>query len=153
MLALDLGTKLGWALLRADGRVESGRVDFTPRRAEGEGMRFLKFRAWLHEIKRRIEAAGEALVMVRYEVVNFIMEGQAYAAHVWGALWGHLLAWCEYHGIAYRGFQPATIKKAATGSGRASKPEVAAAMRQRGYPSATSDEADALALLLIPVTA
>lgn len=153
MLALDLGTKCGWALLRADGQVESGRVDFSPKATEGEGLRFLKFRAWLHETKRRVEAAGETLVMVRYEIINFVMDGQAYAAHVWGAFWGHLLAWCEHHGIACRGVQPSTIKKAATGSGRASKPEVAAAMRKRGYPSATLDEADALALLMIPVTA
>ncbi|CBA17099.1 hypothetical phage-related protein [Xanthomonas albilineans GPE PC73] len=44
ILALDLGTRTGWALQHSDGTITSGTEPFTPQRFEGGGMRFLRFK-------------------------------------------------------------------------------------------------------------
>src|SRR3546814_21044547 len=49
LLALDLGTKTGFAV-GTPGCVVTGRWDFSPRRFEGGGMRYLRFRRPLDEI-------------------------------------------------------------------------------------------------------
>lgn len=46
VLALDTATKTGWA--HTNGT--SGVQDFTPRRGDSPGMRYIEFRAWLHRI-------------------------------------------------------------------------------------------------------
>ncbi len=51
ILALDLGTMTGWALRGSDGHITSGSESFRPQRFEGGGMRFLRFKRWLTEIK------------------------------------------------------------------------------------------------------
>jgi hypothetical protein len=51
ILALDLGTSTGWALQTPDGRTISGVESFKPGRFEGGGMRYLRFRRWLTELK------------------------------------------------------------------------------------------------------
>src|SRR3546814_11603237 len=48
LLALDLGTKTGFAV-GTPGCVVTGRWDFSPRRSEGGGMRSLRFRRQLDE--------------------------------------------------------------------------------------------------------
>ena len=58
VLALDLGTTTGWALRTADGRVTSGTQSFKPGRFEGGGMRSLRFRRWLTELKATTEGLG-----------------------------------------------------------------------------------------------
>jgi len=52
VLALDLGTKTGWALHGADQSITSGTVLFKNDRWQGGGMRFLLFNQWLTEIKQ-----------------------------------------------------------------------------------------------------
>ena len=52
ILALDLGTTTGWALMGADGQITSGSQSFKPQRFEGGGMRFLKFKRWLTDVKQ-----------------------------------------------------------------------------------------------------
>ena len=52
ILALDLGTTTGWALRDNDGHITSGSESFRPQRFEGGGMRFLRFKLWLTEIKQ-----------------------------------------------------------------------------------------------------
>lgn len=150
LLALDLGTRCGFAIRRRAGAIESGSADFSPESSsEPEGRRFLRFRAWLHDQKRRLDTAGDAIELIRYERVDFLVPGQVYAAHCWGGFWATLAAWAEHHGIPCRGVATSTLKKAATGSGRAPKPAIMAAMRGRGFNPASSDEADALALLFV----
>ena len=56
ILALDLGTKTGWALFGRDGSILSGTESFMPRRFEGGGMRYLRFKRWITEIKRSADA-------------------------------------------------------------------------------------------------
>lgn len=147
-LSLDLGTRLGWALRWPSGKIEHGRQDFSPLSGCGEGTRFLRFRGWLHTQKARCELLGSPIDEVLYEEIAFIVPGQAYSAHVWGAMWGTLIAWAEHHGIPYKGISPSTLKKAVAGSGRAKKPAVMAAVRARGFAVVSHDEADAIAILL-----
>ena len=58
ILALDLGSKCGWATLDTEGRfeVESGVQDFSLVRGESPGMRYLRFRAWLAKVLMQSEA-------------------------------------------------------------------------------------------------
>ena len=70
------------------------------------------------------------------------------AAHVFGGLLATLTAWCEERGIPYQGVAVGSWKKHACGKGNASKDEVIAAMRERGFEPADDNEADAIAILL-----
>ena len=141
VLAIDLGTTTGWALHMSDGSITSGIQSFRPQRFEGGGMRYLRFRRWLAEIRT---AAGE-IHAVYFEEVR--RHAGVDAAHVYGGLMATLTAWCEHHNIPYQGVPVGTIKKHATGRGNAGKGEVMAAMRLLGHQPADDNEADALALL------
>ena len=66
VLALDPGLSLGWALRTPDGLVTSGTLDLRSRRFEGGGMRYLRFRQWLTEVKT---CAGE-LEAIHFEEVR-----------------------------------------------------------------------------------
>lgn len=148
LLALDLGTDTGWALRRGTGAVDYGTVSFSPARSDRDGLRFLRFRSWLHDLKRRLDVSGETLELIRYERVDFVRPGQVYAAHVYGAMWGTLTAWAEHHGIPYQGVAVSTLKKAVTGHGFSPKDAIIREIRRRGFDVQTSHEADALGLLL-----
>ena len=141
ILSLDLGTRTGWALLGRDGSITSGSESFKPQRFEGGGMRYLRFKRWLTEVKQ----SADGLDAVYFEEVR--RHAGVDAAHAYGGFMAQLTAWCEHHGIPYQGVPVGTIKKHATGSGRAGKDAVMAAVRARGHAPADDDEADALALL------
>ncbi len=49
ILAIDPGSKCGWALLK-DGMTESGVQDFRLKRGESAGMRFFRFKQWLYSM-------------------------------------------------------------------------------------------------------
>lgn len=140
-LALDLGTSTGWALRTADGRTVSGTESFKPGRFEGGGMRYLRFRRWLTELK----ATTEGLEAVYFEEVRRHIGVDA--AHAYGGFLATLTAWCEHHQIPYSGVPVGTIKKHATGKGNAGKDQMIAAMRVLGHEPGDDNEADALALL------
>ncbi len=140
-LALDLGTTTGWALRPRDSAIVHGFVSFRPQRFEGGGMRYLRFRRWLAEIK----ATAADIDAVYFEEVRRHVGVDA--AHVYGGLMATLTTWCEHHNIPYQGVPIGTIKKHATGKGNAGKDEIIAAMRTRGHPISDDNEADALALL------
>lgn len=140
ILALDLGTTTGWAL-HASGHVVSGSQSFKPGRFEGGGMRYLRFKRWLTEIK----ATTDGLGAVYFEEVR--RHAGVDAAHAYGGFLATLTAWCEHHQIPYSGVPVGTIKKHATGKGNAGKDEMIAAVRALGYAPGDDNEADALALL------
>ena len=141
ILALDLGTHTGWALRHRDGTTTSGSESFAPRRFEGGGMRYLRFKRWLTEVKH----SADGIEAVHFEEVR--RHAGVDAAHAYGGFLAHLTAWCEHHQIPYQGVPVGTIKKHATGRGNAGKAEVIAAMRAQGFDPADDNEADALALL------
>ena len=141
ILALDLGTTTGWALRGSDGNVTSGSESFRPQRFEGGGMRFLRFKRWLTELK----AVADGIDALHFEEVRRHVSTDA--AHAYGGFLATLTAWCEHHQIPYQGVPVGTIKKHATGKGNAGKDEVIAAIRARGHTPGDDNEADALALL------
>lgn len=141
LLCLDLGTSTGWALRNEYGSIISGTAHFKPRRFEGGGMRYLRFKHWLTETKNvtgRIDA-------VYFEEVRRHLGVDA--AHAYGGFIAHLTAWCEHHNIPYEGVPVGTIKQFITGKGNADKKAVIAAVAQRGHAPEDDNEADALALL------
>lgn len=136
ILALDLGTLTGYAMT---GSI-SGVWDFKPRRHEGGGMRYLRFRRMLDETH-----SSGALHAVYYEEVRRHIGTDA--AHVYGGLLGQLSAWCEEKEIPYQGIPVGTIKKHATGKGNADKAMMIENAIGRGWAPADDNEADALWLL------
>ena len=141
VLALDLGTSTGWALRTTDGHIVSGAECFKPGRFEGGGMRYLRFKRWLTEIK----ATTDGLGAIYFEEVR--RHAGVDAAHAYGGFLATLTAWCEHHQIPYSGVPVGTIKRHATGKGNANKEQVIAAMCALGHRPGDDNEADALALL------
>ncbi len=145
LLALDLGTHTGWAVRLKDGQIISDTEHFKPQRFEGGGMRYLRFRKWLTEIKQ----SGDGIDAVYFEEVRRHVGVDA--AHAYGGFMATLTAWCEHHAIPYLGVPVGTIKKHATGKGNAGKAEMVAAVTARGHTPADDNEADALALLYFAI--
>ena len=142
VLALDLGTITGWALSDESGAIISGTMSFRPDRFSGGGMRFLRFKRWLTEIKN---TAGGIDAIYLEEVRR---HAGTSAGQIYGGWLAILSAWCEHHSIPYQGVPVGTIKRHVTGKGNAPKQEVIAAVCARGFAPADDNEADAIALLL-----
>ena len=142
-MALDLGTKTGFAVLRADGKVESGQAKFELKDGEGQGARYVKFRRWLVEMKQ----AHPELAEIIYEQVMGHGAFQVISAHVYGGMLATLQAFGEHHQIAYRGVGVSTIKKQFAGHGKASKTDVIRQCEALGFRPCSDNEADAIALL------
>lgn len=143
ILALDLGTTTGWALRSVDAQITSGSQSFKPRRFEGGGMRYLRFKAWLDEIK----SMSGSIDAIYFEEVR--RHAGVDAAHAYGGFLATLTAWCEHNKIAYQGVPVGTIKKHATGKGNANKEQMIDAIRKKGHDVSDDNEADALALLYL----
>lgn len=147
LFAFDLGTRCGYAYTQ-DGVVHvelSGVMDFSSRRHEGGGMRFVRWRKALLDLLGDDEPR-----MVAYEEVA-AHKGSA-AAHVYGGLLGTLSEVCETRDIPYRGFSVGTIKRHATGKGNANKQMMIDAACERWGQSVEDDnQADALWLLDLAV--
>lgn len=149
VLALDLGTACGWALVDYDPTDMPGIEAFRPRygtfdlragQHAGGGMRYLKFRRELDAFKGQVDE-------VTYEIVRRHV-GTA-AAHVYGGLLAVLTGWCEENSIPYEGRTVQAIKKYISGTGNADKAAVVKAVEQRGFSPKNDNEADAIALLLL----
>jgi Holliday junction resolvasome RuvABC endonuclease subunit len=140
ILAFDLGTQTGWALL-TEGRVFSGSESFQTSRFSGGGMRFLRFRHFLDSLKQKADIKAVYFEEVRRHL-------GVDAAHIYGGFLAHLTAWCEDHEIPYQGVGVGTIKRHATGKGNASKDEIITAIKAKGFNPIDDNEADSLALLL-----
>lgn len=138
LLALDLGTRTGWAM--SGDPVIHGYADFRPGRYDGGGMRYLRFVRWLDEMHASRPISEVAFEEVRRHVGTD-------AAHVYGGLMAHLQSWCEMRNIPYQGVPVGTIKRHATGKGNADKAAMIAAVRALGHQVKDDNEADALALL------
>ena len=141
ILALDLGHATGWALAAPDGGITSGTERFRQDRWQGGGIKFLKFKRWLTELKGH---AGGLDLVVHEEVRRHLGVDSAHAFGGWLAI---LTAWCEHHGIPYEAVPVGTIKRHVTGRGNADKDAVIAAVRALGFDPQDDNEADALALL------
>ena len=142
LLALDLGTTTGWAMRTTDGVVTSGAATFKPGRYDGGGMRYMRFRGWLDELRR---CAGD-IQSIHFEEVR--RHAGVDAAHIYGGFLATLTGWCEHRVIPYQGVPVGTIKKFIAGKGNADKQAVIDAVRARGFSPTDDNEADAIAILL-----
>lgn len=141
-LALDLGTTTGFAWSAAKGALVSGTWDFKPKKYEGAGMRYLKFKQALDRLHARLP-----IEVIWFEAVR--RHAGTDAAHVYGGLMGHLESWCEAQEpkVPYEGVPVGTIKKSWTGNGAAKKDAMIAEAVRRGFEPDDDNEADAIALL------
>lgn len=141
VLAIDPATSCGWALWQPGWeQPESGTQVFGLQRGESPGMRFLRFRKWLSSmtddyspglyIYEQAHHRGGAATEL---CVGFVTRIQEEAAT---------------HNALHVPVHSATLKKWATGSGRAGKDEMIVRAEERwGVLPSTHDQADALILL------
>lgn len=139
ILCLDLGTKTGFAAHSRATGIVSGVKDFSTKRNEGGGMRYLKFKRWLDSINKG------AITEIHFEEVR--RHAGTQAAHVYGGLMGTLTLWCEENRIPYSSVPVGAIKKAATGKGNASKEQMIEAAKLAGFNPVDDNEADAIHIL------
>ena len=140
ILALDCGTKTGWASI-ADGRIESGVQDFSLKRGESKGIRFLRFNTWLDSMVKLTYPQ-----VVVYELAHF---RGGHATEILVGMTTRIEEFCESNNIEYSSIHSMTLKKFATGKGRANKEDMINVAREKfNKPDLSSDdEADALHVL------
>lgn len=136
-LAIDLGTKMGWAARFKNGEIFSGTLKFNG--STRQGVKFKQMREWL-ENQPKPDA-------VYYEMVYRHMGGAPACA--FGGFLAILQCYCEERGIPYHPVGVQAIKKHATGRGNAHKNAMIVAMQDRGHYPKDDNEADAIALLYL----
>ena len=139
LFALDIATKTGWAT-NIHGK-RSGVTEFAIKRGESPGMRFLRCRAWLNEMW---ELLNPKIQLIVYEQAHH-RGGAATAVCV--GLSTEVQAFAAEHDIEIMPVHTATLKKFATGSGRAGKLDMIRAAEARGWDPQDDNEADAALLL------
>lgn len=142
VLALDLATTTGWA--HSDGRSGVQRFDWAGKDA---GQRWDEFKAWLRSMLN-------AMRPLDYVVYEAALHQKGMAARVANSLVTIIEHECHLRGLHERGFHLSTIKKHATGSGRADKVAMweAARIRNPERKFETDDEVDAIWLLDLALT-
>jgi len=144
ILAIDLGSQLGWALAQRDGTIKGGSEAFAPGKHGGHGGRFLAFMAFLNQIRN---SHGEVHAVYFEDVKRH--QG-VLAAHAYGGFLAILQAWCYTNGrIPMYPLGVGQIKQAWTGKGNADKQKMIAAAKQRGFAPKDDNHADALAILML----
>lgn len=144
VIGLDLATRSGWAVLGLDGSyVASGSWACSPRARRAKADRWVRFASALTELLAGLE---DRVAVVAIERPIGRHNGGAVPAVAWGLVALAELA-AERRGIPSVRYPPPRVKRAATGSGSASKTAVAEAMASRyGVELKAGDEADALAV-------
>lgn len=146
ILALDLGTQLGWSTRDVNGNVRHGSISFHARKTDGPGQRWLRFAAHLSALKREL---GEIHVAY-YEDVKRHVGTQA--AHAYGAFEAQLQVFCDVNRIRLESIGVGQIKKSWTGRGNADKEAMVAEARRRGFRPVDDNAADSLAILHYAMT-
>jgi Holliday junction resolvasome RuvABC endonuclease subunit len=141
VLALDLGSKTGFAI-GSSGRVsESGVFQASMERGESRGMFFIRWGAWFKEMLSKLTPD-----LVVYEMPH--ARGGA-ATDVLVGLSTRVAEYCTAAGVEYGKVHSMTLKKWATGSGKANKEEMIVVAYERTLEKITSDDqADAILLCL-----
>jgi len=151
VLAIDPGTKCGWAL-RRDGDLTSGVWDLLPTRKTKHHTRWLNLWSCLDEIGP-VSCVAYELVMAHPSAgAKLGRKGPGFntrAAHVYGGIVAVIEMWADHRKVLVMGEHVGRIKKHATERGNATKLSMLEAARKR-WPDqsvATHDQADALWLL------
>lgn len=140
ILAIDPATKCGWA--HSVGA--SGVWDLSVRRDESAGMRLIRLRGKLEEIRMSV-----GIDLIVYEAARHAATKMQGALVVTAQFTAIIETWCVDNGVEYQGLSPSEIKRHATGKGNASKDMMIAAAREK-WPHirfADDNEADARWLL------
>lgn len=138
-LALDLGTKTGWAIANNKKVIQSGVGDLKITKFDSYGLTFIKFKHLLKNLYTQ-----HNFDMVYYEAVR--NHTATDAAHKYGGFMGALQTFCLERGIEYNGVPVQTIKKSFTGKGNADKLAMLREAANRGHTPADDNEADAIAI-------
>lgn len=141
ILALDIGTKTGWALASSGKISDGGSVSFKPKAPQKRPYRWRMFQDWLN----RLHQQNGGIDVIYYEDV--FRHSSRDAGNVYGGFWAFLEHFCEQHDVVMIPVAVPTIKKFWTGSGNAKKELMIAAARDRGFHPIDDNHADALALL------
>lgn len=141
VLALDLGTKCGYALRRRDGTIIHGTEVFTPRKSWTPGQRWQRFRSWLSTVINENQVH-----VIAFERVVFA-HSSASASDVYGAFKCLVEIAADQHRCELLDVAVPTVKKHFTGSGRADKTAMIAEAKRRGFRPDSDNAADALAIL------
>ena len=138
LLAIDPGSSCGWAVRTAAGIVASGVWNLAPRRGDSPGMRYLKLRSRLTDVKDRFPG----LDVIAVEQAHH--RGGAATEYAIGIV-THVQSWCAEVGVEHLVLNTSAVKRAATGRGNADKAAMVAAAEHRwpGWSPTTDDEADA----------
>lgn len=147
ILAIDIATRTGWASLEM-GRIQTGVFHAqrkTKRKAmkdEPEGTEYLRFHQWL--MTKMQEVSPDWLVM---EQQGGTMQNVNASRKLFGFA-GIAMAQVAYFKPRFLPVAPTSLKRYATGSGRAKKPAmIAACAANYGIPTKDDNVADALHLL------
>ena len=137
LIAVDPGLQTGFAIRQDDGAVLSGTNDM--RSIAGvSGRVYCALELWLADLVTTNEP-----ILIAYELPVRFGGGWQLRAGMAATI----------EAVAFRrdvmsmGVAPTALKKWATGSGKAGKPEMISAARVRGWAPLTDHEADALLLL------
>lgn len=146
LLALDLGTNLGWARLQGRSVTGYGTVHCAPTTRRPFG-RWTKFRDFI-----LAEIREHRIDVIAYElpIAHSSNPGQFRTVQVFGGFLAQLEAIADANGWdakRLQGYDLAKAKKAWTGSGAANKDHMVAEARRRGFRPDTDNAADALAVL------
>lgn len=140
ILALDLATRTGYAA-EIDGLRKSGAVSFDPHKHEAGGWRYVRFNAWLYETWK---GRGLKMVVTERALPNHYQRATAEIAFGFAT---RVEEFCARNFIPLHTVHNATLKKFATGHGKAVKGNMLK-FAQILKPGVNDDnEADALWLL------
>jgi len=140
LLAIDCGTKTGWASLLNGECRQSGVQSFELKRGESSGMRFIRFNAWFCEM---LDLVNPKITV--YEMAH--LRG-GHASEVLQGMVTLIQINCAKKNIQYTSVHSMSLKKFATGSGKASKDMMLKLAKEKFHPGIIDDnEADALWIL------
>lgn len=139
LLALDLGTNLGYAL-GENSIIKSGWVNL--RKIAGKNS--IPF-AVFHDVLLAIIDDHKVNKIV-VEIVRSHSSSGIKAAHFYGGLLALTKVFCQNHQIILKYAEVSTIKKTFTGHGRADKARMIKKAEEKGFNVTAHDEADAIAI-------
>ena len=147
ILGIDMGTHTGWCTMESDGgsiHVHQTNCYHLKKMMELHG----SVGRWVGFLNLLSEYGGDA-DYIAYEEVPSAVHSAAGAARVYGALFATLELWCMEHKKELVPISIQAVKKAMTGTGRASKEMMLKAARKRfTVPVIDHNQADAMGVCL-----
>ena len=138
ILAIDIGTKTGWAKYERGRKITGGTQHFKPKKTERQAIRWVRFKEWTQK-------ALDGVHVVYFEDVK--AHAGVLAAHAYGGYLAILEMLCATRNIPCHPVGVGVIKKYWTGKGNADKEAMVNEAKRRGFDIVDDNHADALAIL------